>query len=473
MNDEFDLLIVGAGTAGMAAAIAAGGAGARVLLLDAAPEWGGTLHVATGWLSGAGTAVQREHGITDSPNAHLQDLLRISKGTIDSELASKAVELMPAAFDWLMEHGFALTPESPLYGFNHEPYSERRYYVGTDKARSILAVLDAQLQPLVESGTVDFRPGHRARSLAYIDGRVVGADVEHGGTSTQFRAQNTILTSGGYNSNPELFRELSGRTLYARDAYPYSQGDGHEMALNIGGRLRGSENFWSSFGSVLDDFDYPSPTLCRPEHRPEVRPPWEISVNRRGERFVAEDDPSVDAREAALLAQPDQVRFIVFDESILFDSPALIPGWNDEDVRARCRTHPMFHSASTLDDLAEKMGVPGEALRATVTQYNARLDGDDPFGRVYRPRPIDTAPFYAITVHATSVTSAAGITVDDSLRVLDQNGEPIGSLYAAGENLGSGILQGQAFCGGMLATPALAFGFALGRELAGGPRLIL
>lgn len=466
MQDEFDLLIVGAGTAGMAASIFAGAAGARVLLLDAAPEWGGTLHVATGWLSGAGTAVQREHGITDTPAAHLDDLLRISKGTIDRELAAKAVELMPAAFDWLMEHGFSLDPDCPTYGWNHEPYRERRYYIGTDKARSILLVLDAQLRPLVESGAVDFRPEHRVTALTLDGDRVSGAAVEHMGETFSVRARNTIVATGGYNADPDFFREQSGRKLYASDAYPYSVGAGHRMILEVSGGLRGGENFWSSFGAVLDGFDYPASTLCRPEHRPEARPPWEITVNRRGERFVAEDEPSVDAREAALLAQPDQIRFIVFDEAILTQAPDLIPGWTADDIRARCGAHPMFHAAPTMAELAKRMGVPAEALETTVAAYNDALDGDDPFGRTFRPLPVRTAPYYAITVHATSVTSAAGIVVDDELRVLRADGSPIASLYAAGEDLGSGILQGQAFCGGMLATPALAFGMELGAKLA-------
>jgi len=126
----------------------------------------------------------------------------------------------------------------------------------------------------------------------------------------------------------------------------------------------------------------------------------------------------------------------------------------------------MFHSAGTLAELAEKMHVPVAGLEDTVRTYNENLGGTDPLGRTVRPLPLRAAPYYAITVHATSVTSAAGVTVDERLRVLGADGAPIGSLYAAGEILGSGILQGSAFCGGMLATPALAFGMALGEELA-------
>lgn len=466
VGEEFDLIIVGAGTSGMAAAIAAGSKGGRVLLLDAANSWGGTLHVASGWLSGAGTAVQRAHGITDTPEEHLADLLRISKGTIDETLAAKAVVSMPRAVDWLTEHGFELSPDSPMYGFNHEPYRKQRYYVGVNMARSVLAVLDRELLTLVEQGSVDFRPRHEVLELVREGDRIVGVTAGSSTGTSEFRGMSVVMATGGYNADPELFASLSGRTLYSRDAYPHSLGAGHRLGLSAGGFLRGAENFWCSFGSVLESFDYPSPTYCRPEHRPEVRQPWEITVNLAGERFVAEDNPSVDAREAALMIQPKQLRFIVFDDEILDAAPPIIPGWTADDIRTHCGAHPMFHTAPTIEALAEAMGVPPLGLRRTVEEFNQSRDGDDPWGRVHRPRAIGSAPFYAITVHGTSVTSAAGLAVDEHLRVLRADGGIFDGLYAVGELLGSGQLQGSAFCGGMLATPALAFGFELGSTLA-------
>jgi fumarate reductase flavoprotein subunit len=466
VSEEFDLIIIGAGTSGMAAAIAAGERGGYVALLDAAESWGGTLHVASGWLSGAGTTVQRERGITDTPEEHLEDLVRISKGTIDATLAAKAVVSMPRAVDWLVEHGYELSADSPMHGFNHEPYRKPRYYVGANMARSILTVLDRELRPLVETRRVDFRPRTDVVDLVMEGDRVVGVMASSPDGLSELRARSVVMATGGYNSDPELFASLSGRTLYARDSYPHALGAGHRLGLSAGGFLRGAENFWCSFGSVLESFDYPSPTYCRPEHRPEVRQPWEITVNLHGERFVAEDDPSVDAREAALMAQPEQRRFTMFDEEILESAPPMIAGWTADDIRRHSGEHPMFHSADSVEALAEAMGVPPQALRGTVEEFNRSRDGADPWGRVHRPRPISRGPFYAIAIHGTSVTSAAGLAVDEHLRVLREDGEIVKGLYAVGELLGSGQLQGSAFCGGMLATPALAFGFELGATLA-------
>lgn len=125
----------------------------------------------------------------------------------------------------------------------------------------------------------------------------------------------------------------------------------------------------------------------------------------------------------------------------------------------------MFHMADSLGHLADAIRVPASALANTVEKYN-EFTNEDPFGRRHRPLRISKGPFYAITVHGISVTSTAGLAVDEELRVVRTDGSPIEGLYAMGELLGSGILQGQAFCGGMLATPALAFGLELGKKLA-------
>jgi len=91
--------------------------------------------------------------------------------------------------------------------------------------------------------------------------------------------------------------------------------------------------------------------------------------------------------------------------------------------------------------------------------------GIDPLGRQHHPLPIAKAPFHAIRTQATAVTAAAGLTVDGSLRALRPDGSPIPGLYAAGEVLGAGSLQGKAYSGGMMVTPSLTFGRLLGERL--------
>ena len=128
MTDQWDVIIAGAGTVGVPAAIFAARRGARVLVLEAAPEIGGTLHLSAGQMSAAGTKAQASLGIEDSPDLHFEDVMRISKGTADKELVRLAVDNAAATYDWLTDSGFEPLPEHPVLGLAHEPYSERRYY---------------------------------------------------------------------------------------------------------------------------------------------------------------------------------------------------------------------------------------------------------------------------------------------------------------------------------------------------------
>ncbi|MCC5862269.1 MAG: FAD-dependent oxidoreductase, partial [Gammaproteobacteria bacterium] len=147
-----DLLIIGAGNAGLAAAVFAAQGGARVVLVDAANVPGGTLMMSAGQMSAANTAVQRARGIEDSADLHFEDVMRISRGTADAALVRLAVDEAAASFDWLMSRGFPMLPDHPVTGLAHEPYSVPRYYWGERNGHSVLAVLIEALRPELERG---------------------------------------------------------------------------------------------------------------------------------------------------------------------------------------------------------------------------------------------------------------------------------------------------------------------------------
>ena len=466
VGPRYDLIVVGAGAAGIAAAVTAADGGANVLLLDAAPVVGGTLHLATGQISAAGTTLQRERGIHDSAQAHYNDVMRISKGTAHPGLVHRAVTLAASTLEWLMSYGYRPLANHPVQGDNHEPYDTRRYCWSENGGRDILAILADLLHGAEAAGRLTVSTDSRVSDLIVTEDRVTG--VRYGGPQgpREAHASATLLATGGYNGDPETFERLTGHTLYAAASYAFARGDGLELGESVGGWLRGQENYWSSFGSILAHDGYPAPITARPEHRPQLRAPWEIFVNADGHRFMAEDEPSVDRREAALLAQPGAFRHIIFDRQTLDLAPPLIPGWSADDIVRQMNAHPMFHAGMTLGHLAQRIGISESALTQAVTEYNQSLLDEDAFGRSFRPRPIEQPPFYGITVHAVSLTSTTGIAVDDSLRVIRADGSPISGLYAAGEVLGAGMLQGRAFCGGMMVTPALSFGRWLGTRFA-------
>lgn len=467
MADTWDLIVVGAGTAGMVASIFAAKRGARILALEIAPEAGGTLHISTGQMSAAGTKLQKAQGIKDTPQDHYDDVMRISQNTANAGLVRKAVDNAADTFDWLIEQGLKVMPEHPVKGSGHEFYRERRYYWGPDGGRSVLDTVRPVFLKAVDEGQVTLKLNTEVTALEQDSaGRVIGVRAKtRGEGEARYRGQNVLLSTGGYSSNPALFQELNGHPLYAVAAYPWSQGLGIRMAQAIGGWTRGRENYLCSFGAILEGDTIPSSILARPIHNPDLRQPWEIYVNVKGERFVAEDEPSVDRREHALLKQPDLRMWMIFDDVIAREAPSFIDGWTKDQILAKFGNHPMFFKAETLEAVAKKAGVDAKGLAATVAAYNASLTKADPLGRTHRPRPIAKGPFYAIRMQGASISSTVGLGIDEQFRLLDTANRPIPGIYVAGELIGAGQTMGNAFVGGMMVTPAMTFGRLLGSQI--------
>ena len=465
-RDEFDVIVIGAGSAGLPLAIHAAERGARVLQLEADYRIGGTLHWSSGQISAAGTRLQRQHGIVDSPNEHFRDAQRIANNQIDRTVLRLFVDNAASLVDWLMDSGFQPAAGTPVAGEAHEAYATRRYLWGDNKGVSILEVLRPLHARLVKQGRIDLRLQHRmCELLTNRRGTVVGVRATTPGGQVEFHGKNVVLASGGYAANPPLWRELTPKIPLCSYVNPYSRGDGIVAARQQGAVVDGSEKFLCTFAGVLDLPKDPRSgaflTLS-----PSNRKIWEIFVNRSGKRFMQEDHPSIDYRERSLLRQPGMAMHIVFDEGIFrnaatmsLDPPAV--------YRAKFGKHPAFVKAKTLAALARKLGVPAAALRKTVSDYNRAVDAgiDKKWHKHFLIRRIERAPFYGIRAQGITVLSPAGLRIDKKLRVLNGNGRPIRNLYAAGEVLGFGRTSGNAFVGGLSLTPALTFGKILGERI--------
>lgn len=470
-TEKADLLIVGAGTAGLPSAIEAARQGLRVTVVEQADQVGGTLWRSWAQLSAAGTALQRSRGIDDTPDLHFDDVMRISKNTADPALVRLAVDHAPETVDWLMSAGFEMDPAAPAILYFHEPYRLPRTYWGVRGGLSVLEVLIPRFERACADGSVTLMPNTTVTALR-ADGanRVAGVTVfGPDGIRADLDADAVLLTSGGYSGNAELFPQLTRGAPLVGPGAPTSTGTGMLAALDLGARIRGDDLFLPTYGGVLLP-DSPSRTVPLddyPQLTPQSRQPWEIHVNERGERFAAEDSDSVDVRENALLAQPGLRFWVVYDDAVRQKAPALFPTWADEDLAEAFATHPSFATADTLGELAERAGIDPAGLRRSVEEYNAAVEsGVDSLGRGHLPLPIEKAPFYAVRNHGSTLKSPAGLVVDDGLRVLGGAG-PVENLYAAGEVLGGSALSGRSFVSGMSVTPALSFGRLLGRRIAG------
>lgn len=154
---NWDVIVIGAGSAGLPLAIKAAERGAKVLQLEADYRIGGTLYWSSGQISAAGTRLQRSLGIDDSPTEHFRDAQRIAKDSIDPVVLRTFVDHAAGLIDWLMDIGFQPAPGTPVAGEAHEAYATRRYLWGTRQAISILEVLRPVHERWVKSGGIELR----------------------------------------------------------------------------------------------------------------------------------------------------------------------------------------------------------------------------------------------------------------------------------------------------------------------------
>lgn len=467
-NTIWDLVVVGAGTAGLPAAIFAARRGGKVLVIDAAPEIGGTLHIAGGEICGAGTKIQAACGVKDHPDSHFEDVMRLSNGLADPHVVRLTVDGAGQMIDWLDDRGWDCTDDHFITGASagREGYSVRRYYQGAGAGVDILNVLVREVGKDIANGSVTSLVNTRVTELLTTDAGVVeGVRTNSQGDMNTIRSRHVLLTSGGYAMNPVLFQALVGQPAYVDESYPFSQGDGLTLAANIGAALRGADLHRPGSGSILTSHQWPAKVYARFDTRPQKRPPWEIWVNDRGQRYVNEEMPGRSAREQALLKQPRLRYSILFDDAIFNTAPPGIPGWSRDKMAQHFNSHPMFHKAETLDALAAKAELDPAGLAQTVATYNVSLGSTDPFGREHRPLPIAKPPYYAIVHLGHSATSSVGVSIDKNLNAVRGDGEPIRNLYVAGEALGSGAPLGNAYVPGMMITPAMTLGRYLGMTL--------
>src|SRR6478752_6091497 len=203
---EYDVVVVGAGPAGLCCATRAARGGARVLLIEKDRRIGGTLHLSGGHLSAGGTSLQRDRGIVDSPGAHLADIARISQGTGRADLIGLVVEHAPAVVEWLVDSGMQFDPESPRIVYGHEPYEIARTVYGVEGGLSVLQVLEAELEEALAAHDLTLWTNAPVTGLRTDgSGQVAGVEVYRDGAEVEVDAAVVVIATGGYGADAELF----------------------------------------------------------------------------------------------------------------------------------------------------------------------------------------------------------------------------------------------------------------------------
>lgn len=442
---QVDVLVVGGGLAGYCAALEAGRAGAEVLLIEKEQKIGGATILSGGSFAFAGTPLQRAAGIEDSDERLFDDLRRVGGYQNDESLVRAYVSGQRETHDWLAELGVRFERLFVASGQS----------VPRAHSRNAAEVLDIVAGHAHATGRVTTRLGAKAERLlrASHDAPIEGARVAANGHAREVRARAVVLATGGFSRNERLLQLFApGQAGAQRMGGPGNTGDGLLMAWRHGAGFRDMGYIKGTFGN------HPS---AGPEDHFLLFPIYAggIAVNSLARRFV-DESLSYKLIGEACLRQPGCIGYQVFDSAIFARGKPGIPSMDFQADLAAGRVV----EAPTLRALAESLGLDAAALERSVERYNRCVaegrDGD--FGREHLCNrfgdlvPVATPPFYGFASRSVVLATYCGLTVDDTMRVLDVYGAPLPGLYAAGGMIGG--FHGEAYMTGTANGKAAIFG---------------
>lgn len=457
---EADVVIIGYGGAGAAAAIAAGEAGASVIILEKREVPGGSTAICGGIVYAANTSVQKAAGIADSADKMYQHWLNAGKGFNNPELVRLAADHSAENIEQLIKLGGTFaepTVTGAEVNVGSEPIA-RAHTISFGElsgGSALFAVLDKG----AKAAGAEILMETPAKQLVVDNGVVVGVKAESEGEELFVKAKKAvILASGGFTQNPEMLKAFTRDGYYSQPlGTPGLEGDGHRMAFALGADVVNISEILGIPGLTLPGAV--SATYAFWTFIPTVPA---VLVNVKGQRFCDEFS-FYDWKNTALLAQPEHYGFSVFDDAARQAAPGMIVLGFSEDLAAEVASG-LVMKADTLAELADKMGVPAATFEAAIAKWNEDVAAgtDTLFGRVGGLGPIATGPFYAFKTYSTSFDNSGGLKINANAQVVDVWGNPIPRLYAAGQV--SGGLIGEHYSGsGSAINCLLTFGRIAGQ----------
>jgi fumarate reductase flavoprotein subunit len=445
---EVPLAIVGAGAAGLVAALAARERGAEVLVLerDAVPQ--GSTALSAGLVPAAGTRWQRERGVEDAPERFAADIQRKAQGEPDPALVDALARAAGPALEWLADrHGL---PFTLVDDFLYPGHSALRMH-GLP-SRSGAELVDRLREAAVEAGAEILCGAHIMELATNLDGRVRGLEAARpDGSRERIGCAALVLACNGYGGDRALVAQhvpSLADALYF--GHPGNQGDALRWGEVLGAATRHLSGH-QGHGSVA----HPHGILITWATITEGG----FQVNRDGRRF-ANEMRGYSEQAADVAAQPDGAAWTIFDARIAEIARQF------EDFR-RAEAAGAILAAPTIEALAQRARLPAPTLAVTHAEVEAlkRAGGTDGFGRSFRDAPALAPPFHAVRVAGALFHTQGGLVVDGAARVLRPDGRPLPNLWAAGGaacgvsgSRASGYLSGN----GLLA--AVGLGWLAGRS---------
>lgn len=445
-----DVLVIGTGAAGGAAAMAAAEAGAKVIAIEKLATIGGTSAMAGGGIAAPESSEQKKYGIEDTCEAYVDlwveynhnEYFREDSG-MDEDRIRFVVGQAAGLIDWLEENGFEFG--RPM-SFDLIEGVDRFHYASNGKPTDLLYAKNQEL------GVEYWLETKATALLTDENGNCIGATVEKDGQTFNIYAKGTVLATGGFGNNQEMMERFTPVDA-AQVAYFYGSagqtGEGILMAEAIGAAVYEKGARLGMSYVVGDGTNAELTSLGGPWSQAPI-------VDNTGVRFVNEychslNYPSLIYRHAA--------PYYCIYGSDREDYAAILA--NNVDDQA-------VTSADTLEELADKLGFDKQAFLDCIAVYNAAKDTgvDAAFGaRVDFMNFATVGPFYAVQIAPQYTGTIGGVVTDTSAQVLRADGTVIGGLYAAGE-ASNGALYDLVYMSGSSFLNALSMGRIAGENAA-------
>ena len=492
-GSRYDVIVAGSGYSGVMSALSAAKAGARVCLLEKAPQPGGISICSAGGLriSNDADAALAYLEATNAGRSSLPVLRALAKGMtrlpeIVRELvrvnqARVSVRPSPAnyPFPGYESFGFVYIEDIPGVDIQKEYPQVRGNAAG--------ALLYKVLADNLKKAAIPLHLSCAVERLRIEDGRVCGVKLADG--AEVFADKGVILACGGFEADQELQRQYWPGGPAASAAYKYNTGDGIRMAQAAGADLWHMWHYHGCYGFAAPNEDYPFGVRIKrlPDWNPGEasknlpRMAW-ILLDQAGRRFMNEYEPythdtaarAMGVFDPASMSYPRNPAFLITDEAGIGMYPLAKPTFNDPEARfdwspdnSREVELGIIKKAESLAELAGILGLPGEAVSNSVKAWNQACANqkDSAFGRPGPSmHPLINPPYYGAPLVPVISNTQGGPRRDELQRVLNSFGEPIPALYAVGE---CGSSFGHLYMSGGNLAECFISGRIAGKEAAG------
>lgn len=441
-----DLVVIGAGPSGMAAAVTAAEQGLSVIVLEKTSSSGGCAKYGMGPLA-IGTKYQEEQGLDYDLDEMFNEFVEYTHYRTNVPLVREYFERSNETLEWIEDMGVTFDEAAQYFEKSYATWHLVHSEEGVSGGGQAKTMTD-HMQSTAEDLGVVFYFEEPACRLELEDGAICGVCATSADETSgmHITTKAAVVATGGFGNSEEMVEEQFGLKLdedFFGMRFSGHEGDGVKMVWEAGGAQ--SDMIEEVIFDIYQQDSEGSYTYD--VHQVMLEP--NLLVNKEGKRFFNEEQvQNTTYTGNSLLRQTGNTGFMIMDEDIKegyveanevpFNSKVFtvedFTGFDESFEEMEESGYTAIVRADTLDELAEMLGIDAEGLSATVEEYNQICaDGYDPLGKSAEYlQPIQTAPFYAAQYYPSAYGTLGGVTVDEELQVLDDEGAAIGGLFAAG-----------------------------------------